>query len=56
MQCAMMLVIVAAGYFYKVVWINIAVLVVLVIWGCFHNKEILLPMWNTVKEKLVHKG
>lgn len=56
LQCAMMLVIVAAGYFYKVVWINMAVLVVLVIWGCFHNKEILLPMWNTVKEKLVYKG
>lgn len=50
-QCLAMLILVAVGYFSKIILLNIIILCVLIIWGTYHNKNILLPLWFKVKNK-----
>lgn len=52
LQCIIMLVLVAIGYFSKIIIVNVAILFVLVIWGGYQNRKILLPIFKTIKSRL----
>ena len=55
LQCVVMLLLVAGGYFYRRMIINCVILVVLIIWGISQNKDILFPLLNSIKSKVMHK-
>lgn len=55
LQCITMLTLVAIGYFYKVTLVNIIILCILIIWGGYHNKNILRPMCTSIKGKFEHR-
>ncbi len=55
LQCSAMLLVVGAGYFHRNLTINIAILSVLIVWGIFQNKNILFPLLNSIKSKLMHE-
>lgn len=50
-QCVIVLLIVAYGYFFKVVIVNVATLGLLVIWGGYQNRMLLIPLFNKIKRK-----
>ena len=52
-QCLVILLIVSGGYFYGKTIINVVILIVLIVWGTFQNRNILFPLINSIKNKLV---
>jgi len=55
LQCGAMLLLVAGGYFYRKVIINSVVLIVLIVWGVYQNKSILIPLLSSIKSKVIHE-
>ena len=55
LQCGAMLLLVAGGYFYRKVIINSVVLIVLIVWGVYQNKSILIPILSSIKSKVIHE-
>lgn len=54
LQCCLTLLIVSIGYFYKNIGLNIAIFCFLIIWGSYHNKSIILPMWYKIKKSVIY--
>lgn len=55
LQCFMMLILAAAGYFYRVTAVNIVILFVLTAWGTVQNKDVLLPLLKSIRIKAKHE-
>ena len=55
LQCGAMLLLVAGGYFYRKMIINSVVLIVLIVWGVYQNKSILIPLLSSIKSKVIHE-
>lgn len=55
LQCGAMLLLVAGGYFYRKMIINSVVLIVLIVWGIYQNKSILIPLLSSIKSKVIHE-
>ena len=52
-QCAAMLLLVAVGYFRRSMLVNVVILAVLVVWGVYQNRTILVPLLSSLKMKVI---
>lgn len=54
-QCLAMLLLIATGYYYRNIAINILILFALIVWGTYQNRKLLTALLNSLKIKVIYK-